>query len=270
MPEAATVHQDEVLTGEAVALDVQPVGFFLNAVGAIIDMLVSIFVGVGLIVLAASLMSNRVISEGVLGIVIITVLVFALVVLPTAVETATRGRSLGRLAVGGRIVRLDGGGTGFRHAFIRALVGVLEIYFTLGALALVVGAFTPRSQRLGDLVAGTYSERTRAVPLPAPGPGLPPGMEPWAAVADVARLPDRLARRIAQFARQAPELAPPVRVHLARELAAEARPYVRPLPQVDPETMLRAVTAVRRERDAASLALADARVATLTAGLTPH
>ena len=36
------VHQDEVLTGEAVALDVQPVGFFMRALGTIIDALVSI------------------------------------------------------------------------------------------------------------------------------------------------------------------------------------------------------------------------------------
>ena len=31
------IHQDEILTGEAVALDVQPVGFFLRALGTLIQ-----------------------------------------------------------------------------------------------------------------------------------------------------------------------------------------------------------------------------------------
>ena len=96
------------------------------------------------------------------------------VVIPTSIETITRGRSLGKLAVGGRIVRSDGGASGFRQAFIRALVGVFELWFTLGAVAAIVGAFTPRSQRLGDLLAGTYSERTRTPQLPAYAPGVPP------------------------------------------------------------------------------------------------
>src|SRR3546814_5251935 len=99
---------------------------------------------------------------------------------PTTVETVTRGRSLGKRAVGGRIVRADGGAIGFRHAFLRALLGVLELWFTLGSLAALVGAFTPRAQRLGDLLAGTYSERTRTRPLPAPAPGIPPALAGWA------------------------------------------------------------------------------------------
>ncbi len=34
-PRIAAIHQDEVLTGEAVALDVQPLGFFLRALGTV-------------------------------------------------------------------------------------------------------------------------------------------------------------------------------------------------------------------------------------------
>src|SRR5690606_25214199 len=101
--------------------------------------------------------------------------------------------------VGGRIVRLDGGATGFRHAFIRALIGVLEIYMTFGAVAVLTGAFSARSQRLGDLVAGTYSQRVRTPRLPVHTPSMPPALAEWARVADVARMPDRLARRISQF-----------------------------------------------------------------------
>jgi len=267
-PTLVAVHQDEVLTGEAVALDVQPIGFFLRTLGALIDVALSVLLIIAFALLFSTLSAQGLLTENVLGIATVTMLVIVLVVVPTTVETLTRGRSLGKLAVGGRIVRADGGASGFRQALIRALVGVLEIYFTLGAIALLVGAFTPRSQRLGDLLAGTYSERTRTSPLPdAPLP-LPPGLEPWAALADVGRIPDSLARRVAQFIRQADLLAPPRRALLASELAGEVRPHVSPLPPVDPETMLRAVIAVRRGRELRSLELEAQRVAALTAGRT--
>ena len=260
------VHQDEVLTGEAVALDVQPVGFFMRALGAIIDALVSIAAFLLLLWVIAAAESAGMLAPELFPILTVTLLVLILVVLPTAVETASRGRSLGRLAVGARIVRTDGGASGFRQAFIRALLGVLEIWFTFGGLAALVGAFTPRSQRLGDLVAGTYSERTRTPALPPATVALPAALVDWAAVADVARMPERLARRIAQFVAQADRMQPGARARVAASLAAEVTPHVAPLPEVAPEALLRGVVAVRRERELRALRLEDARVAGLMVG----
>lgn len=264
-PVLVEIGQDEVLTGEAIALDVQPLGYFLQAVGALVDALVSVALMIAGALLIGALLAQGALTQATSQIALITLIVLVLVVVPTVVETATRGRSLGRLAVGGRIVRTDGGASGFRQALIRALVGVLEIYLTLGAVALLVGAFTPRAQRLGDLVAGTYCERTRAPRLPAPAPGLPQGLEEWAAVADVARLPDRLARRIAQFARESATMDPGARARLAASLAAEATAFVAPVPPVAPETLVRAVAAVRRDREYDALMLEAQRVAALTA-----
>ena len=189
--------EDETLTGEAVALDIQPLGFFLRAVGCLIDMVAGILLLIAGSLLLTVLVASGTIPDSALGIGVIALLVIVMVVVPTTVETLSRGRSLGRWAVGGRIVRVDGGASGFRQAFIRALLGVLELWFTLGGIAAIVGMFTPRAQRLGDLVAGTASERTRTRPLPPAAPGVPPTMEGWAAVADVSRLPDRVAARIA-------------------------------------------------------------------------
>jgi uncharacterized RDD family membrane protein YckC len=258
-PAIVDIHQDEVLTGEAVALDVQPLGYFLRALGVLIDMVLGVVVlllfawGVGW------LLSMDAVDPAVVPILTIVVLVLVMVVIPTVVETTTRGRSLGRLAVGGRIVRVDGGAAGFRHAFIRALVGVFELWFTVGAVAALVGAFTPRSQRLGDLLAGTYSERTRTPRLPDVNLGIPPILAEWAAVADVARLPERLSRRLAQFARSAVNMEPSARARVAASLAQEAAEHVSPVPAVDDETFLIGVVAVRRERELRALLLETAR-----------
>jgi hypothetical protein len=153
--------------------------------------------------------------------------------------------------VGGRIVRLDGGAAGFRHAFIRALIGVLEIYMTAGAVAILSGAFTARSQRLGDLVAGTYSQRVRTPKLMPLVPVMPPALAGWAQIADVARMPDRLARRISQFLQHADRMSPPARARIANDLVAESAAYVSPQPAAHPEQLLVAITVLRRERERA-------------------
>jgi uncharacterized RDD family membrane protein YckC len=258
-PTIIDIHQDEVLTGEAVALDVQPLGYFLRALGVLIDMILGVVVLLLVVWGMSWLVGLGAISDNVVPILTIVILVLVLVVIPTVVETTSHGRSLGKLAVGGRIVRTDGGGTGFRHAFIRALVGVFELWFTLGAVAALVGAFTPRSQRLGDLLAGTYSERTRTPRLPDVQLGIPPALAEWAAVADVARLPERLSRRLSQFARSATSMEPAARTRVAASLAREAADHVSPVPAVDPETFLIGVVAVRRERELRALRLETAR-----------
>ncbi|WP_348786853.1 RDD family protein [Leifsonia sp. NPDC080035] len=260
----------ELVTGEAVTLDVKPASYILRAAGTIIDWLLSLLVMLGCILLV--LATGGGLDEALVRALIILILVFGMVILPTTVELVFRGKSLGRLAVGARIVRDDGGAIGFRHAFIRALVGVLEIFMTMGGIAALTGLLNARSKRLGDLLAGTYSQLERvpkAQPLPL---YLAPHLAGWAATADVARLPDRLSRRIAQFVRQAPQLTPAARLGLSTELAREASPYVSPLPPVDAETFLVAVAVLRRQRDAAGLAIERERLQRLTPVLDglPH
>lgn len=243
----------ELVTGEAVTLDVKPASYILRAAGTIIDWLFSMLVMLGCILLLVA--TGGGLDDALARALVVLVLVFGMVILPTAMELLTRGRSLGRLAVGARIVRDDGGAIGFRHAFIRALTGVLEIYLTFGGIAALTGLLNARSKRLGDLLAGTYSQLER-VPRPEPLTlSLPPHLAGWATTADAGRLPDRLSRRIAQFVRQAPQLTTAARVGLSTELAREAARYVSPLPPVDAESFLIAVSVLRRQRDAAGLAL---------------
>ncbi len=242
----------------------QPVGFLLRAVGAIIDMLLGFLLFILWIFVRIWLFDIGILDEATDRIAMVVALVVSFVVVPIAMEVALKGRSLGKLAVGGRIVRVDGGAAGFRHAFIRALLGALEIYMTLGGIAVLAGAFNARSQRLGDMVAGTYSQRVRTPKLVPHAPVLPPSLAGWAQVADVARLPDRLARRISQFLQTAPRLAPGARVRVAQELLSEAAPFVSPMPPVSAEEVLVGITVLRRERERRALQNADRRAEKLT------
>lgn len=259
---------NELITGEAVALDLRSASFVLRAAGTIIDWLVYFGSYVLLTFLLFTLADQLFLDQAITRAIAVAGLVLCIVVIPTAVETATQGKSLGKLAIGARIVRDDGGAIGFRHAFIRALTGVFEIFMTAGGLAAIVALLGGRAKRLGDLIAGTYSQNERVSRFVPPVYGVPVELREWARTADVARMPDPLARRVAQFLQQAAALTPATRHNLARDLANEAAVYVSPVPRVDAELFLAAVAAVRRDREFAALQLERAALERLAPVLT--
>ena len=262
----------ELMTGEAVGLDLRPISFILRAAGAIIDFLA--YFGLWLLILLAvtSPLLSGFFDEASAKAVTLSALVFCLVVAPTAVETLSQGKSLGKLAVGGRIVRDDGGSIGLRHAFIRSLTGVLEVFSTLGGIASVTALLNGRTKRLGDLLAGTYSQNERVSKITPPVFGVPIELLGWAATADVASMPDGLSRRIAQFLRQASRLTPDARTRLSRSLAIEASVFVSPLPTANAELFLAAISALRRDREYIGLSLEAQRLEHLRPALEglPH
>jgi uncharacterized RDD family membrane protein YckC len=243
---------DTVMTGEAVALELRPTPFVLAAAGAAIDWVVY-FIG-GMLAISFGVLLPLGASD--LGQDTATVsafvsvsLVLVLIVIPTTVELLSRGKSLGRLAVGARIVRDDGASIGFRHAFIRNLVALLEIYSTLGGLAAIFGLTNDKSKRAGDLLAGTYSQYERVPRLAEPIFGVPAELHSWALTADVARIPNRLSLRASKFLRQAGGLTPTTRDSIASGLAVELARWVSSVPAVPPEVFVAGVVALRRDRE---------------------
>lgn len=262
----------ELVTGEAVALDVRPANFILRTAGTLIDAVAYIGLLASLAWLLFNLGTTLGIDEALAQAWLVGLLVFCLVIVPMAVETASQGRSLGKLAIGARIVRDDGGSIGLRHAFIRALTGVIEIYLTFGGLAALTALLNGKSKRLGDLLAGTYSQHERVPHVLEPVYGLPASLQTWASVADVARMPDPLARRVTAFVKQAAGMTAHARVELSDQLAAEVAEYVSPLPAVSAEDLLAGVSAIRRQRDYTALLLETERLVRLQPALTgtPH
>lgn len=267
--------EDGTLTGEAVSLDLHPTGFVLRAAGALLDFVVHAAVFGFVVLPALLLLTSRIATEeAVFAALLITSFVVVFVGVPLVVETLTKGRSLGKLAIGGRIVRLDGGAIGLRHAAIRALAGVFEFYMfpLFGGTAALFGLLTARTQRLGDLLAGTYCQYERVSGRVTPVFGIPPQLAEWGRVVDVARMPTQLSRRIAQFLAQANQYDPQRRARLAAELADEAAEFVAPLPAIAPELLLAGITVVRREREAEALRRERERLERLQPALrgTPH
>ncbi|WP_129338210.1 RDD family protein [Cellulomonas endophytica] len=264
---------DGILTGEGVLLDARPASFASRLLAAVLDLLALLALGIGVgVVLASTGFEVR--DEATARILSVVLIAGVTVVLPTAVDTLSRGRSLGKLAVGIRIVRDDGGPITFRQALVRALVGLVELWATGGVVGLLTSMVHPQGKRLGDLLAGTYGVRVRGRTRRPQPVAMPPHLQWWAGRADVARLPDGLALAVRQFLARARTLHPASRVALGTELTAQVQRYVRPLPPpgTHPEDFLAAVVAERRERERAArerAARLDAAEATLLHRL-PH
>ena len=263
---------DELITGEAVALDLRPAGFILRAAGSAIDFL--LYLGgyfIGIIVLF-SVALNAGLDDALIQAISVVGLVLFILVIPVTVELLSHGKSLGKLAIGARIVRDDGGAIGLRHAAIRGITGVFEIFLTFGGGALIIGLLNSRAKRLGDLLAGTYSQHERIPRVVTPVYGVPLPLLEWSHTADVARMPDALSRRIAQYLAQARGLSPDTRIRLGRQLANEASVYVSPIPEADAELFLAAVASLRRDREFAALQLEKRRLEQLRPVLSglPH
>lgn len=248
------VGADDLVTGEAVALDLPHAGLGLRICSGLIDVVVGLVALYALQWVAYTLAGSG--DDALIAAAITLAMVGALVAIPTTFETLTRGKTLGHLALGLRTVRDDAGPIHFRQALTRAMVGVVEIYGCLGMPALLCAVFNQRGKRFGDLLAGTYVVRDRQrVSLPPPAQ-MPPHLAAWAAGADIAPLPDSLAATIRQFLSRTGTFAPNVREELAHRLLAEARPYMAPAPPEGnhPEWVLMALLAERRTRDTARLA----------------
>ncbi|MEI2714429.1 MAG: RDD family protein [Nocardioides sp.] len=252
-PEFATLTADDLVTGEAVALDLPPASLGARMVSGLIDVLVTVVLVTLLMLLTLSVTVH--LGNALLRASMILCMITIFLVYPTAMETLTRGRSLGKLAMGLRTVRDDAGPISAQHAFVRALIGFVEIYVFTGAPAFFSALLSSRGKRLGDFAAGTYVVRERVrLSLPAP-PVMPPPLAQWAASADMAALPVGLALAIRSFLQRAPEMEPGMRESLATRLAQQTDPYVapKPPPYTPAEAYLAAVIASRRERDLARL-----------------
>lgn len=237
----------EVVTGEAVVLSVRVASLPTRALALLIDLTVQVLALLAATVLAVS--GGSLVDDALAA--TLYILVTALVVLgyPVALETATRGRSLGKMAMGLRVVGDDGGPERFRQALFRGLAGLIEIWMTWGVLALVSSLVSSRGRRLGDVFAGTVVIGERG-PKETPPPPMPPGLEGWARSLQLSRLPDELANAARHYLTRWHELRPDIQhsmgVRIATQVAACVTPP--PPPNLPAYPYLAAVLAERRRR----------------------
>ena len=240
---------DDLVIGEAVVLDLHPASFATRMGAIALDLiaLVVLLVVTGLLLGGTSFFLDSAAMDAISLVAVVAVLVGT----PALVETFTRGRSLGKLALGLRVVRDDGGPIRSRHAFIRSLVGFGELFMTAGSAAIIASLANSKGKRIGDMLAGTYVVNERVAKVPVAPIVMPHELAGWASTADIGRLPDRLAMAVRQFLGRADRLHAGSRAGLGTSLAAQVADLVAPPPPpgTHPERFLSAVIAERRRRE---------------------
>jgi uncharacterized RDD family membrane protein YckC len=245
----------EVVTGEAVVIDVPCARFPSRAVALAIDLAVQIVLLVVLSGVAIAAAAGGALDAAAVAALGLAVFVLIVVGYPATFETLSRGRSLGKLAMGLRVVSDDGGPERFRQALMRALLAVLEIWLTLGFLALVTSLLSANGKRLGDIFAGTFVITER---LPPPRgtaadalPTLPPALAGWAATLELSGLNDAVAETARQYLSRYYTLTPAARAEFGQRIAAEVAAQVSPAPPpgTTAPDYLSAVLAQRRVRE---------------------
>jgi uncharacterized RDD family membrane protein YckC len=250
----------EVVTGEAVVLELPVASFPGRLLALTIDLIIQAILSVigafGLSAILAHLNGDYIAAALVGAYLTITV------VYSTLWETMTRGKTPGKMALGLRVVGDDGSPERFRQALVRSLVGLIEIY-TLPPVALITSIVSVKGKRLGDVFAGTYvlQERMPArAALPHMFATVPPPLTGWAQSLQLFALSDQNADAASTYLRRFAELTPQAReslgIQIANAVAGEVSPP--PPPGTPPAAYLAAVLAVRRERDPARARLAVA------------
>jgi uncharacterized RDD family membrane protein YckC len=254
-----------LVSGDAVELDVRVARLGSRALARLIDLAVQVMLGALLLVVTGIVLTTAgTLSDAALGIALTVVdVVLVLIGYPVLLESLTGGRTLGKLALGLRVIRDDGGPVRFRHALTRALIGVAIEFPALGwVISLWTMLVNPHGKRLGDLAAGTVVIHERTPETWGWVPAMPPHLAGWASFLDLTGLDDDLALAVRHFLARNRRLREPARSRLGFALASEvAACTTPPAPPGTPGWAYLAAVLAERNRRAAQR-LAHARAAT--------
>ncbi|MDQ4142652.1 MAG: RDD family protein [Actinomycetota bacterium] len=178
-------------------------------------------------------------------------------------ETLNNGRTVGKMAVGIRVVRVGGGPVGFITSAVRNLLRIVDILPGMYAVGMISVLVTTRNQRLGDLAAGTLVVRdaTRAQrgvattqhpgiypPVqspPAVAAPLDPSLQAW----DVSAVTTEDLAAIRSFLERRHTLQPGPRWALAVEMSRRLAPKISGAPTgLHPEVFLELVFTAKSSR----------------------
>ena len=213
---------ERVVTPEGVALELDVAGLGSRMIATMIDGLIQ-----AALVLAVTFVLNALEVQGsaatvawiVTGFLILWGYYFVF-------EGLWQGRTPGKRAQRLRVVRIDGHPMSGAQMFVRNLVRIVDFlpaYYAVGAVSMVL---TRRSQRIGDLAAGTLVIRERRATVPEASAD-PPA---YLGRLDAAGRTEAQYQRIRSFLERRGALDAAARSDVALQVAGAIRPAVGPIP----------------------------------------
>jgi uncharacterized RDD family membrane protein YckC len=141
--------QNVVLQYELAGLKDRAMAFLLDAVVIVVGF--SILVTIGTVFVGGSESGATVMVFIVTGIFMFYSLLF---------ETLNNGQSIGKMALRIQVIKVAGGKITFSDYVARWIFRLIDIYFSLGAIASILVVSSAKGQRIGDVVANTAVVKT--------------------------------------------------------------------------------------------------------------
>lgn len=214
--------RDVIVTAEAVAITVDVAGLGSRMIAAIVDLAIQGVAAIPVILAGAAAAGS---DGSVTGVVIMAIGLFLLLwgYYPLW-EGLWRGRTPGKRVQRLRVVNVDGHPAGWTPILLRNLLRIVDFLpwsYAIGAITMLL---TKRSQRIGDLVAGTIVIREPRVPEPLALDltALSGDEAPF----DTTRLGEQEYALVRSFLQRREQLDPTARATLASTLAGTFRPRV--------------------------------------------
>ncbi len=251
---AISVGRLEVVTSDHVVLRYDLAGAGNRGFAALVDFLLATLLTAGWVIGWGWLVEGA--APALLGIMLLAAGLFGwsyFIVL----EWLWNGQTVGKRLFGLRVINEDGSPARFIAVFVRNLVRVVDFLPAFYGLGLVAIVLSPRSQRLGDLAAGTYVVRARTPRVDwnalrtlevgrragADAPGGSPGPARTAPGADlhVGALSGEAQRLVREFVAREGKLPPAERAALAARIAAHLRDRIPDSREADDVALIRQV-----------------------------
>lgn len=231
------------VTPEAVVLSVDAAGLGSRMIAVIIDGLIQGAVLIAVFVVLALT------GTGTAAQVVALVLAFLAIWAYFPVFEGLWGATPGKRAQHLRVVQVDGQPATLGPVLVRNLIRIVDFLPGGYAIGVICILLTPRSQRLGDLAAGTLVMRIRSAPEPSPLRLDPAGgLSHVAAALDVTAVTEREYELVRSFLERRAALSPEARVALGSQLATTLRPKVATHDPLHDEVLLEALALAYRQR----------------------
>jgi len=254
---AVSLGRLEVETADHVVLRYDLAGAGSRGFAALVDVVVASVVTFAFTLISVSAFSTlRFAAAIVTGLSVTAVALFFFLYF-VVLEWLWNGQTVGKRWASLRVIAEDGRPAGFVAILIRnvvRLVDFLPAFYALGFVSIVV---SPRSQRLGDLAAGTFvvraprpqldwfSLRTLTKPVGPPASALHVSATGVTMSIDVRRLAGETQRLVREFIVREGKLAPADRARIAAPIAAHLRARLG-IDERDDVAVIRAVASAMR------------------------
>ncbi len=233
----------QVETPEHVMLDLEIAGVGSRALAALLDLLIMVGSGIGVLIVLAIFAGFGVTIGSIGGAILLFVGFLVWTGYFMLFEGLRQGQTPGKRIVGIRVVSDTGNAVSMGAAAARNLLRIADFMPPPYLIGGVLVALHPRGKRLGDMVAGTVVARDRPFQLAAQTART---VETQAPLSLIPELADAEFRLLAKFESRQAQLAQPARLRLAASLARRLADHPAPAGLSDLDHLLELH---RRERE---------------------